>query len=448
VDNTWTKTLDNRRGAETYMKELIMGKLTNASLKDLMEKRGRHGDGNGLFFRTIGQGRAYWCYRYRAKIDGKSVEREFSIGPYPLVDLAKARVEHAKLRKRVVADKADPLAEKQAAKEAAAVAKRGKPTFAEIADGYVAAKGEAWRNPEHRRQWLSTLSAQYIGPLRDMPVDEIGTKEVLQILEPLWRKTPETASRIRGRIEQVLNRARVLGHIDEDKANPARWRGHLDQLLANPKKVNGGRGHHAAMSYRDLPAFMDRLMRPCDGPPAPSHDTAAQALAFMILTAARRGEVLGTKWDEIDFNGGVWTAPGNRMKAGKAHRVPLSAPALAILKRQHEARGKNPYVFVGSRPLKPISPSMPDNVMRRLGASAFTVHGFRSAFRDWVGEETQFPREVAEAALAHAVGDETEQAYRRGDALQKRRELMEAWASFLMGDAGANVVPITSGRRA
>jgi integrase len=414
-----------------------MGKLTNAALKPLIDKPGRHGDGGGLFFRTLGQGRAYWVFRYR--VGGK--EREFSIGPYPEIDLARARVEHAKLRKRVVADKIDPLAEKRALKEAQAIAKRGKPTFGEIADGYVEAKGGQWRNAKHRGQWISTLSDQYLrGGFRDMPVDEIDTKAVLAVLEPLWRKTPETASRLRGRIEAVLDAARVLGHIDENRSNPARWKGHLQKLLSNPKKTNGGRSHHAAMPYLDLPAFMAKL--------AESPDTAAQALVFTILTAARRGEALGMKWDEIDLNNAVWTVPGSRMKAGKPHRVPLSAPAVAMLKRQFAERGRNPFVFPGERPLKPLSPHMPAIVMGRLGAGSVTIHGFRSAFRDWAGDETNFPREVVEAALAHAVGDETEQAYRRGDALQKRRELMEAWAAFLAGGAEANVVPITSGRRA
>jgi integrase len=194
------------------------------------------------------------------------------------------------------------------------------------------------------------------------------------------------------------------------------------------------------MPYRDVPAFMAELR---DNP-----DTAAQALAFAVLTAARKGEVLGAKWDEIDLNNGVWTVPGERMKSGRPHRVPLSAPAVAILRDQFTARGKNPHVFPGERPLKPLSPRMLAITMSRHGAGSFTPHGMRSAFRDWAGDETSFAREVAEAALAHAVGDETERAYRRGDALAKRRELMEAWAAFLAGGAEAKVVPISSGRRA
>jgi integrase len=417
-----------------------MRKPTKDSLKTLIDKRGRHSFGDGLFFRTLGQGRAYWVYRYRAKVDGRSVEREFSIGPHPEVDYDKARVEHAKLRKRVVADKADPLAEKRAAKEAEAIAKRGKKTFGEIADGYVEAKGSQWRSAKHRDQWILTLSARYIGPLRDMPVDEIEKKAVLQVLEPMWERMPETASRIRGRIEMVLNRARALDLIDENRANPARWKGHLDQLLPNPTKVNGGRGHHAAMPYADVPAFMAKL--------AEAPDTPSRALALAVLCAARRGEILGAKWDEIDFNSALWTVPPSRMKANKAHRVPLSAPALAILKRQFALRGKNPFVFPGARPLRPVSPGMFALIMERLGAEAATPHGFRSAFRDWAGDETSFPREVAETALAHGVGDETEQAYRRSDALQKRRDLMAAWAAFcLPAVAEDKVVPIT-GRRA
>jgi integrase len=394
-------------------------KLIPASLRKLLEKPGRHGDGEGLFFRTLDDAKAYWVYRYR--VDNR--EREISIGPYPEVSLADARAKHAELRRRVVVDKADPLAEKRAEKLAAAAApKTGKPTFGDLADAHIETNGSQWRNAKHRAQWTMTLT-KYCEAIRDLPVDQVDTQGVLKVLTPLWDAAPETAARLRGRIEAVLNRARALGLIGMDRANPARWKGHLDQLLPNPRRVGQRRGHHAAMPYADVPAFMSTL--------GAAPGTAAKALMFAILTAARSGEVFGATWGEVDLEAAVWTVPADRMKKmGRTRRVPLSAPALELLKGQLPARGKNPYVFPGARPRRPLSIMALAMTMRRLGAGAFTPHGFRSAFRDWAGDTTSFQREVAEAALAHAVGDETEQAYRRSDALDKRRKLMDAWASF------------------
>jgi hypothetical protein len=223
-----------------------MTKLTTNRLKTLLTKPGRHGDGGGLYFRVLAEDKAYWVYRYR--VDGK--EREISIGPFPEISLLDARAQHTALRKRVVVDKADPLADKRAGKTTSRPT--GKPTFAEIADAHIAAKGGEW-NAKHRDQWAMTLT-RYCAPIRNMPVDAIATSDVLAVLMPLWTRTPETALRLRRRIEAVLNRARALGHIDEDRANPARWRGHLDQLLPNPLKSGKPRGHHAAMPYADVPA--------------------------------------------------------------------------------------------------------------------------------------------------------------------------------------------------
>jgi integrase len=409
-------------------------KLTNPGLKRLLKKPGRHGDGAGLFFRTLRGDKAYWVYRYR--LGGR--EREFSIGPYPEVSLSEARAKHMELRKRVVVDKVDPLAERRAARQAAALTpKAEKPSFGEIADAHVKTMGGQWKNPKHRAQWAMTLK-KYCAPIRDKPVDQIDTEGVLRVLTPLWTETPETALRLRGRIEAVLNRARALGLIDENRANPARWKGHLDQLLPNPKKIGQRRGHHAAMRYADVPAFMATLKA------APG--AAARALMFAILCAARSGEVFGATWDEIHLDAGVWTVPPDRMKMGRQHRVPLSAPAVDILRGQLAARGENPHVFPGARPRQPLSVMALAMAMRRLGAGEFTAHGFRSAFRDWAGDRTNFQREVAEAALAHAIGDETEQAYRRSDALDKRRELMDAWASFCF-PTPAEVVSIADRRK-
>jgi integrase len=271
---------------------------------------------------------------------------------------------------------------------------------------------------------------RYCAPIRNKPVDAIGTSDVLAVLTPLWTKTPETASRLRGRIEVVLNRARALGHIDEDRANPARWRGHLDQLLPNP---NGRTSHHAAMPYADVPAFVAKL----------KDATAAKALAFLILTSARADEALGATFDEINMESRVWAVPAARMKMKRLHRVPLSEAAMVILRTQLGRRQDGQrHVFTGRSLFSPLNKMALSRALDEAGGGEFTVHGFRSSFRDWAGDRTSFPREVAEAALAHAVGDETERAYRRGDALDKRRALMEAWANFLE-ETESNVVPLT-----
>jgi integrase len=363
-----------------------------------------------------------------------------SLGVWPDMSLAKARARHASEYAKVKSDaKIDPLAQKRAAKqEAAARSPTGmKPTFGEIADAYVAEHEAAWRSAKHGRDWRRTLDVT-CAAIRDMPVDEIDTAAVLSVLQPIWRKTPETASRARARIETVIAAAQVAGHIDQNRANPARWKHWLDKPLPNPKKVGGPRGHHAAMPYAQVPAFMAKL--------GEDDSIVAPALAFLILTGARTGEARGATWTEIDLDAGLWTIPAKRMKAGREHRVPLSAPALDLLHRQHKARGKNPHVFPGRLPRQSLGVVALARAMRRLGAGEYTPHGFRSAFRDWAGDKTHFPREVAEAALAHAVGDATEAAYRRGDALEKRRDLMEAWARFCI-PTEAKVVPITAGKK-
>jgi integrase len=289
----------------------------------------------------------------------------------------------------------------------------------------LAAKAPEWRNAKHRAQWAMTLRT-YAAPLWPVPVAEVDTAAVLSALQPVWQAKPETASRLRGRIEAVLDFAKAHGQREGE--NPARWRGHLDKLL--PKRGKLTRGHHAAMAYREIPAFMARL-RERDA-------IAALALEFTILTAARTGEALGAQWREVDFEAKVWTVPAPRMKAGREHRVLLSGQAMEILKKLAGAK-TGEFIFPGQRLERPLSSMALAMVLRRLKMEGVTTHGFRSAFRDWCGEETSFPREIAEAALAHVTKDKTEAAYRRGDALQKRRALMEAWASYC--EAGCNVLP-------
>jgi integrase len=409
-----------------------MGKLNDKGLQALIEKPGRYGDGQGLYFRTLGHSRAYWVYRYRA--GGK--EREMSLGPFPELSLAQARAKHVAARKAVVVDKADPLADRRAAK-AAAADRADTPTFGECANAYLASHETGWKNPKHRDQWRMTLT-KYCEAIRDTPVDNVDAKAVLRVLKPLWTKTPETASRLRGRIEAVLASAQVAGHIDPDRPNPARWKGWLAQMLPNPKRVGQPRGHHAAMPYADLPAFIARL--------AETPGVAAKALAFTTLTAARSGEVLNATWDEINFADAVWSVPASRMKTQKPHAVPLSDAAVAILSAQEAVRGKSQYVFPGARPRQPLSIMAMTMAMRRLKQGDFTVHGMRSAARSWMADNgVEF--ELAEACLAHAVGNAVVQAYQRSSMLERRRPVMQAWASFLTGKADATKVVALNGRR-
>jgi integrase len=316
------------------------------------------------------------------------------------------------------------------AKRQAAMIEAGKPTFGTVADALMAAKESEWRNPKHRAQWRMTLET-YAAPLWPRPVDEIDTAAVLAVLKPLWQAKPETASRLRGRIEAVLDAAKAQGHRSGE--NPAAWRGHLAHLL--PKRGKLTRGHHAAMAYADVPAFVAQLRE--------REALAALALEFCILTAARSGEVLGARWSEVDLVAKVWTVPAERMKATREHRIPLSDRAVAILEKLAEARAGE-LVFPGQRANKPLSTMAMEMVLRRMKIEGATVHGFRSAFRDWAGNETHFPREVAEAALAHVIGDKAEQAYRRGDALEKRCGLMEAWSQHCEPKTMSNVVTIAN----
>ena len=396
-------------------------KLTARKLATLSEPK-YHSDGGSLYLAVDGGGatmRRRWLYLFH--LNGK--RREMGLGSFPAVPLADARRMRDEAE-RLVREGVDPIVQRDAAR----LARSGRPTFAAIADALMAAKEAGWRNAKHRAQWRMTLET-YASPLRSRPVDEIDTAAVLAVLTPLWREKPETASRVRGRIEAVLDAAKAQGHRSGE--NPAAWRGHLSHLL--PKRQKLSRGHHAAMAYVDVPAFIARLREQAA--------IAALALEFCILTAARSGEVLGARWSEIDLVTKVWTVPAERMKATREHRIPLSEPALAILARLSEAR-TGELVFEGQRAGRPLSHNVMLNVMSRLGVDAVTVHGFRSAFRDWAGNETHFAREIAEAALAHSVGGAVEQAYRRGDALEKRRALMEAWASHCGEPKADNIVQL------
>jgi integrase len=342
------------------------------------------------------------------------------------VGLAEARQARDEAR-RILRSGKNPIDARNEATKAAS----GKPTFGTIADALIAAKESEWRNEKHRAQWRVSLR-EFAAPLRSRPVDEIDTAAILVVLTPLWQTKPETASRVRGRIEAVLDAAKAQGYRTGE--NPASWRGHLEHLL--PKRGKLTRGHHAAMDYRDVPAFVAKL-RQCDS-------VAAKALEFCMLTATRSGEVYGARWSEIDLYAKVWTVPASRMKAAREHRVPLSDSALAVIKKLFDSRTGD-FVFSSPRGQRPLSHVAMAKVMRRLDVEQATVHGFRSAFRDWAGNETHFPREVAEAALSHVIGDKAEQAYRRGDALEKRQALMIAWAAYCEPKSISNVIRLKGG---
>ena len=379
----------------------------NARAATTITKSGRHADGGGLYLSVSSNGGRRWVFLYRWH--GKPTEIGFGSGRD--VTLARAR----ELAGRARAKLAEGLNPKDVR------TRSGGATFGECADRLFEAMQPSWRNAKHAAQWRMTLQV-YAAPLRRIPVDKITTDDVLSVLKPLWNDKAETASRLRGRIERVLDAAKAQGLRTSE--NPARWRGHLDQLL--PKRQRLTRGHHAAMPYSDVPAFMADLQA--------RQATAALALELAILTAARTGEVLGARWEEFDLDRALWTVPATRMKAGREHRVPLSQRALKITGAMHQCRNGD-YVFPGQKAGRPLSVMALEMVLRRMKVDGATVHGFRSAFRDWAAEATSFTNEVCEAALAHAIENKVEAAYRRGDLFDKRRKLMEAWGRFCTSPA-------------
>lgn len=381
---------------------------------------GRHADGGGLYLSISDEGRRRWVFLFAWH--GKPREAGLGSAGRGGVSLKDAR-EKAAHGRQLVKNGVDPIAF-WSKPPATAV-----PTFGKVADEFVASHRTGWRNDKHAAQWVMTLTT-YCEVIRKLPVDNVDTEGVLSVLKPLWSRAPETASRLRGRIEAVLDAAKARGHIGRNEANPARWRGHLDKLL--PKRSKFVRGHHAAMPYVNVPAFVLEIRR--------REATAARALEFCILTATRSSETMHARWQEMDLNGRTWTIPGARMKAGREHRVPLSDRAVEIVKELRSLKDSD-FVFPGQRPGRPLSNMALDMLLRRA-QSEYTTHGFRSSFRDWAGNETSFPRELAEHALAHVIGDRAEQAYRRSDALARRRELMDAWAKYCEGAVGATVVEL------
>jgi integrase len=394
-------------------------KLT-ARVVETISKPGRHSDGGGLYLSISGEGRRRWVFIYTWR--GKQREAGLGSAGKGGVSLKAAREKAAEGRATLRA-RVDPIAEWNKPDPAEA------PTFGRSADEYLEAHKGGWRNEKHKADWAMTLT-RHCHAIRATSVDKIDTEAVLSVLKPLWTRAPETAYRLRGRIEAVLDAAKAQGHIGRNEVNPARWRGHLDKLL--PKRAKLTRGHHAAMPYSEIPTFIAGLRE--------RRATAARALEFCILTATRSGETVKARWDEIDFAAKIWTVPAERTKAGREHRVPLSDRAITIL-REMEAGRMSVFVFPGQRLGRPLWGTAFEMLLQRIG-SPYTTHGFRSSFRDWAGNETHFPRELAEHALAHVIGDRAEQAYRRSDALARRRELMNAWADYCEGEAGDNVLAL------
>ena len=388
-----------------------MAILTSAQVRAL-DAPGKYGDGRGLYLRVRPTGARQWIYLFSLR----KRRREMVLGAHPSMTLAEAR-RAADEARNLVADGIDPIDQRAEGRSSGEPAKSSAPTFSKAAEEYIAAMEATWRNPKSPAQWRMTIDV-YAAPIAAIPVDELTVENVLSCLRPIWSTKAETATRVRGRIERIIDYSTAMGWRQGD--NPAVWRGRLAMVLPKPAKLL--RGHHAALPYKDVPAFYAHL--------ASVEGSAARALAFLILTAARSGEVRHMEWGEIDWETCVWTVPAERMKASRPHRVPLSAPAMAILEGQR--RLSRP--FPGAR-MQPLSDMTMTQLLRRRfkDGQRFTVHGFRSSFRDWAGDETDHAREVIEAALAHAVGDAAERAYRRGDALAKRRALMDQWAAFSAG---------------
>jgi integrase len=388
-------------------------------------REGLHCDGGGLYLQvtrgTDGLRRS-WLFRFatgKFKTSGSgrryNEERAMGLGSFPATSLAVARQKAAEARQQREM-RIDPIEAKRALRESEALSDAKTMTFDQCRDAYLASHRAGWRSAKHGEQWARSLH-MYVTPVfGKLPVQTIDVALVMKVLEPMWLTVPDTASRVRGRVESVLDWARVRGYRDGE--NPARWRGHLDHLLPTRAKVRAVK-HHAALPYAEIAAFMAELQtRP---------GIAARALEFIILTAARTGEVLGARSDEIDLAAKVWTVPANRMKGGREHRVPLAPAAVRVIERQPHVRENN-LVFPGAR-RHGLSPMAIVKLLRRMGRD-FTVHGFRSTFRDWAAERTSYPREVAEAALAHMVANKVEAAYQRGDLFEKRRKLMDAWAKY------------------
>jgi integrase len=402
------------------------------SLKVARAKRpGMYADGGSLYLRVAEGGSKQWVFRY--VVNGRL--RDMGIGPTHThtLTLAEAR-ERATEARKLRLDGIDPIAHKRARVAALRAADAKAMTFKQCAEGFIRDNGAEWTNAKHRQEWETSLIKYVYPTLGSLPVAAIDTPLVLRCLKPIWTTIPETASRVRGRIENVIGWATVHHYRSGD--NPARWNGLLEHALPARSRVAKVE-HHAALPYAQIGDFMAKLRQ--------NSSTGARAVEFIVLTAARLGEAINATWDEIDTKGRLWTVPAERMKGGREHRVPLSDAAIALLTQMATIRHSD-YVFPGSRAGRPVGENTPVRLAKEAAGADITLHGFRSSFRDWAAERTAFPREVAEMALAHAIPNAVEAAYRRGDLFEKRRRLMDSWSDYCAKPAASGkVLPIRKG---
>lgn len=379
-----------------------------------LNKPGRHADGGGLYLQISRAGTKSWTFRYMLN----GAVHEMGLGPLGAISLAKARAIAAELRKQKWQG-IDPLQKKREIRAQAKIEAAPTITFREAATAYIAARQSGWKNKKHAKQWSSTLE-QYAYPVfGDLPVQSISVSHVTKAVEPIWSLKTETASRVRGRIEAVLDWAKARGYCNGE--NPARWRGHLENLLPARTGVHKVK-HFPALPYPEISIFVSALTQ--------RQGLAARALELLILTATRTAETLGARWIEFDLDQAVWTIPGERTKSGRVHRVPLGEPAVELLRKLQELGIDDEFVFPGQRRGKPLSNMAMLNVLARMKRNDITVHGFRSCFRDWAAELTGHGGDVVEMAIAHVVKNKVEAAYRRGDLFMKRKALMADWAGY------------------
>ena len=399
-------------------------KLNDKQIKSLNEE-GRYNDGGNLYLQVTKTGTKSWLFVY--KIANR--RRMMGMGSYPDLSLAAARLKASEFRRQLI-DGVDVLAARKEERKELRVEMESRKTFEWCAREYMRLHQVEWKNSKHRDQWSSTLETYAFPVIGRLAVSEIKTQHMAKILSPIWHKKWETAKRVRGRIEKILDWAKVLDYRSGE--NPAVWRGNLEHIL--PKKsANQQVRHHPALPYSSIPRFISEL-RLREG-------VSAKALEFTILCAARTGEILGARWDEMDTQNGVWRIPAERMKAGLEHRVPLSRLANVLIQQLHDARSSD-FVFTRKESNRPLSDMVLLQLLKRMGWSQITVHGFRSTFRDWAAEKTSHPGEAVEKALAHAIGG-VERAYRRGDLLEKRRSLMEDWSAYCDGKPfTADIIPM------
>lgn len=395
-----------------------MAFLKSARSVETVTDIGYHRCDRGLYLQVARSGTKSWLFRYKSPVTSK--QREMGLGSFDPVSLAVARDIALECRRQVLSG-LDPLEERGRVKRIRRLEQARSITFKEAAEQYIASKKPEWKNAKHAQQWSNTLTTYAYPVFGNLFVSDLDTDLVLKVIEPIWITKPETASRIRQRIEVVWDWAQARKYVEGE--NPARLRGHLDKILAKTAKIKRVR-HHAALPYKQIATFITKL-RDRKG-------SSALALEFMILTAARTGEVRGAKWQEIDLSTKVWTIPADRMKAGKEHRVPLCSRVIQILNSMKSNRNLDEFVFAGWKVGTGLSDGAMLALLRKMDLGPYTPHGFRSTFRDWAAEEAhQFSNETVELALAHTIKNQAEAAYRRGDQLERRRELMSAWQKHI-----------------